>query len=108
MNNPQANPDGILVRLVTEAVRYGADELDIEYREGCEDVCAMKDGMGFGIARLDSSGEEACALRAQLRAIGKKGATVSAGGASFSLRVNKYESFGETAYRVRIERRPNP
>lgn len=107
MIKPRTNPDDILVRLVSKAMRHGADELEIEYPDGCEEVCAMKDGMGFGIASLDSSGEEACVLREQLCAIEKRGATVSTDGASFRLRVDMYDSFGETAHRVRIERRPN-
>jgi hypothetical protein len=105
---PQSSPDGILARLVAEAVQHGADELTIEYRDGCEEVCAMKNGFGFGIANLDSSGEEACALREQLCAIGKKASTISVGGATFRLQVSTYDSFGEDAYRVRIQGRPNP
>lgn len=104
---PRSNPDDILVRLVTEAVRHGADELHVEYKDGCEEVCAMKGGVGFGIANLESSGEEACALREQLCAIGKKGTTISADGATFRLQVNTYDSFGEDAFRVRIQRRPD-
>ena len=107
MIRPRSNPDDILTRLVTEAVRQGADELEIEYRDGCEEVCAMKGGVGLGIASLDSSGEEACALREQLRAIGKKGGTITAGTASFRLHVSTYDSFGEDAYRVKIQTRPN-
>jgi hypothetical protein len=107
MTIQRSSPDDILARLVVEAVRHGADELDIEYRDGYEEVCAIKHGMGVGIARLDSSGEEACALREQLFAIGKRGTTVGTGGASFRLRVDMQDSFGDTAYRVRIQRRAN-
>jgi len=63
----------------------------------------MKGVMGFGIASLKSSGEEASALREQLSAIGKKGKTIRAEGASFRLKVRTYDSFGETAYRVEIQ-----
>jgi hypothetical protein len=104
---PRSSSDDILSRLVTEAVRHGADELEIEYRDGCEEVCAMKNCTGIGIASLDSSGEEACALRKQLCAIGRKGTTIEAGGAIFRVQVSTYDSFGEDAYRVRIQRRPN-
>jgi hypothetical protein len=93
--------------LVAEAVRRGADGLDIEYKDGCEEVCAMKGCVGFGIASLDSSSEEARDLRRQLHAIGKRGETISTAGGTFRLKVRTYDSFGETAYRVEIRARPN-
>ena len=105
MPNKASSSDDLLAGLVTQAVQLGADELEIEYKDGFEEVCAMKNGMGFGIASLDSSSDEACDLRERLCAIGSKGATISAGGANFVLKVSTYDSFGEDVYRVRIKKK---
>ena len=101
---PQGNPDDFLARLVATAVEYGADALDIEYKDGHEEVCAMKGNVGFGIASLDSSSEEAQALREHLGAIGRKGKTITAAGVSYRLKVRTHDSFGEEAFRVSIEK----
>lgn len=103
----QHSSDDILAQLVSEAVRHGADQLEIEYKDGFEEVWAMNGGDGIGIANLESSGEEACALREKLWAIRRKGSTITVGGATFHLKVSTYDSFGEVAYRVRIQRKPN-
>ena len=63
----------ILCRLIADALQRGADILEIEYKDGREDVCAIKGGIGFGIASIESSSEDARAMREQLYTIGKKG-----------------------------------
>ena len=107
MIRPDTNPDSILARLVARAVEYGADGLEIEYKDGHEQVCAMKGCLGFGIARFPSSSEEAGALRDQLCAIGRRGTTITTSAGDARLKVSTYESFGETGYRVQIQTRPN-
>ncbi len=57
---------GILGRLIADALQHGADTLEIEYKDGHEDVCAIKGGIGFGIASIESSSEDARAMREQL------------------------------------------
>ena len=57
-------------------MQHGADELDTEYKDGREEVFAVKGAMGLGIASLDSSGEEATTLRKQLYAVAKKNKTI--------------------------------
>ena len=98
---------GILGRLIADALQHGADTLEIEYKDGREDVCAIKGGIGFGIASIESSSEDARAMREQLYTIGKKGKIISVRGESYHLAVIMYDSFGEDAFRVKIERRPN-
>lgn len=93
--------------MVRDALQHGADALEIEYKDGREDVCALKGGIGFGIASIESSSDEARALREQLYAIGKEGKIISVGGESYHVAVITYDSFGEDAFRVKIERRPN-
>lgn len=93
---------GVLEGLVMQAVAYGADSLDIEYKDGYEEVSAMKGSFGFGIASLPSASEEATGLRRQLRSIGRRGRTIRTPAGDFRVTVSSYESFGEMAYRVRM------
>jgi len=37
-----------LEQLAAQAIRLGADHLEVEYKDGCEEVCAMKSGIGWG------------------------------------------------------------
>ena len=102
---PEAlQPDGILARLVADAVRLGANEMEFEYKDGYDEVFAMKGAMGVGIANLDSSGEDDAALRDELWAIRKKGKTLSVDGTTYHVKATTYDSFNETAFRVRIRR----
>ena len=59
----------MLERFASEAIRLGADEIEIEYRDGNKHLFAMKNGNGVGIGRLPSSAPEATALRDELRTI---------------------------------------
>lgn len=82
-----------------KAVGIGASEIEIEYEDGCEEVCAFKDRMGIEIARLKSGSEEAVSLRNELYRIGKKKLRVNLSGADYELKVNVFESFGENEIR---------
>lgn len=106
LNVKEPNPDlkSILLTLVAQAISFGADELDIEYKDGYEEICAMKNGIGFGIASLESSGKDSCDLREDLRVIGRKGKRIVVEGKAFQLKVASYDSFGETAYCVKIKK----
>ena len=103
MSNLELSNDDILARLVAIAVEHDADGLEIEYDDGYEEVCAIKGSFGVGIARLDSSGEESRLLRDQLNAIKRKGIKVNINDATFRLKVSTYYTFGEWAYRVKIQ-----
>jgi hypothetical protein len=102
----RSEPEGILDSLVSKAVRQGADTLEIEYKDGREEICAMRGDIGYSIASIESSSDDAATLREQVSGIGKKGKIIAVHGASYRLTVKTYESFGETAFRVRIERSP--
>ena len=101
----RSEPEGILDSLVAKAIQQGADALEIEYNDGREEICAIKGNIGFGIASIESSSDDAATLRKQVAGIGKKGKIIAVHGAAYHLTVKKYDSFGETAFRVRIERR---
>ena len=102
-----ANTDGILHRLVTQALDMGATGLEIEYRDRHEEVCAMSGNMGVGIACLPSSEADACNLRDLLVAIRRPQTITLSNNKSVRISVRSYDSFGETAFRVSLQARPD-
>ena len=70
MNSNKTTP---LFDLILKAIEMGASGLEIEYKDGYEEISAMSDNMGFGIGRLESSSEEATLLRDELYSIRKRG-----------------------------------
>ena len=96
----------ILERLATQAFRLGFDTLDVEYKDGFEEVCGLKDGIGVGIARFRSSSPEGAALRRELYGNVKKALRVALDDVEFSLRSRVWDSYGEDAFRVTLRRVP--
>jgi hypothetical protein len=97
--------ESILERLAVQAIGLGADELEVEYKDGYEWAFATKAGMGFGIASFRSSSPEAGALREELHRLAKrKRRIVVVDGLKYELRGHSYDSFGEQAYRVDLRR----
>ncbi len=96
--------ESIVERLAAEAIRLGADLLDVEYKNGYEEVFAAKGGVGHGIARFRSSSREAITLREELYRIAKRKRRIAIGGSQYELRGSVYESFGEDAFRVELRR----
>lgn len=90
----------IIEGLVAKAMQAGADGLDIEYRDGYAEVCAMKGPIGFGIARFPSSGADAKALRGELYGLKKKRGRITGDGCEHEVRVRIYDSFGDDAFHV--------
>ena len=94
----------IVEELASEAIRLGAETLEIEYKDGFEEVFAVKGGLGYGFARLRSSSREAASLRDELYRITKRKWSMTACGHKYELRGRVYESFGENAFRVELRR----
>ena len=94
----------IVERLAAEAIRRGADLLDVEYQDGYEHVVAAKGGVGHSIARFRSSSPEAVTLRVELHRIAKSKHRITVDGSEYELRGSVYESFGEDAFRVQLRR----
>jgi hypothetical protein len=90
--------------LTTEAVGVGADTIQVEYRDGYEEICVLKGGVGFEIARWPSSGRRAAALRRELHDLRKKRAKLTVSGVEYEIRARTYDHFGEQAFAVRIRR----
>jgi hypothetical protein len=99
-----AKHESIVERLATQAIGLGADLLEVEYKDGHEQVLAAKAGVGNGIASFQSSSPEAAVLREELYGIAKKKRRIAVGGSQYELRGRIYESFGEDAFRVELRR----
>jgi len=102
MTKAESKGDNVFERLIAKAVEVHADGLEIEYKDGQEEVCAMRGNIGVGIASLDSSSEETRALRQHIYKLRKKGASITVQGKTYRLKVSVYDSFGEEAYRIDI------
>jgi hypothetical protein len=95
----------ILLELVAKTLAVGATEMLVEYEGREERVFAFREGVGFGIASLDASSEEAQALREALYQIRRKQKIVTIEGVEYRLRVRIHQSFGEDVFRVTIKER---
>jgi hypothetical protein len=84
--------ESIVERFAAEAIRRGADLLDIEYKDGYEEVVAAKSGVGHGIARFRSSSPEAVMLREELRRIAKRKHRITVDGSQYELRRGRVPS----------------
>jgi hypothetical protein len=90
-----------LYGLASEAIRQGADSIEIEYTDGYEEVYFMKGGAGAGIT-LPSSSREVKSLLKELHSITKRGRRVTVDGCEYDLRVRIWDSFGEDAFCVSL------
>jgi len=97
-------PASIVHELITEAVGLGADTIQVEYRDGYEEISVLKGGVGFEIARWPSSGRLAVSLRQELHDLRKKRAKATVSGAEYELRTRTYDHFGEEAFELRLRR----
>lgn len=99
------NGEGILEGLAAQAVRTGCDALQVEYKDGYEEVFAFRGALGVGIAHLPSSGPEAEALRRELCAMGRRKRAMMLEGQKYEARCHAFDSFGGTAYRLELRRK---
>jgi len=100
----RSEPKATLLDLVATAIEAGASEMEVEYKDGREQVFAVCSGIGVGIASLASGSEEARSLREDLYAIAKKRGVVHISGRAYVLRVQTVENFGEDTFHVTIKR----
>ncbi|SRR6266498_2459712 len=99
-------PD-VLEQLVREAIRLGADTLEVEYSNGCEEVVAYMGTVGRDIGRLGSGTAEATALRSALYASTTRPRRLSVAGHEYVIRARLYDTFGEDAFRINLGRSNN-
>ncbi len=91
-----------LAQLLAKALELGTHELEIEYKDGYEEVCAMSGNLGVGIARFKASSEDGRGLREELWTIGKKPGRIDIHGTAYQVNVQRFDSFGEVAFRVTV------
>jgi hypothetical protein len=94
----------VLEPLLAKAIGLGADQLEVDYKDGSEVVFAMKSGVGVGIASFRSSSPEAKSLRNELYALAKKRQRTKIDEHTYELRARIFDSFGEDAFRVELRR----
>jgi hypothetical protein len=94
----------ILEPLLAKAISFGADYLEVEYKDRSEEVFALKSGVGVGIASFRSSSPEAESLRNELYALAKKRQRVKIDEHTYELRARIFDSFGEDAFHVELRR----
>jgi len=95
--------EDVLAGLIRKAIEFRADEIEIEYKVGYEEVFAMRNCLGTGVGRIRSDSEEARALRRLLNKV--KGKTeIRVDGDDYQIRVDIHESFSEDAFRVSFRR----
>ncbi len=94
----------ILERLATEAIGLAADTLEVEYKDGFEEVFANSGPVGFCIARLRSSSQEASRLREACDRLSrqKRPRRIAVDELEYDLRCTTYDSFGEAAFRLAL------
>jgi len=95
---------GIIHEFLAEAVRLGADTIEVEYRDGYEEVSVSKAGPRFKTATSSWSSRRSASLREELHNLQKKRTTVAVSGAEYEIRTRAHERFGETAFEVRLRR----
>jgi hypothetical protein len=98
----------ILERLAADAIRLGADALEVEYKDGYDWVFAASGPLGFGIASFRGSGRRATRLREECYRLAqqKRPRHISVEGRDYELRCAIFDSFGEDAFRLTL--RPLP
>lgn len=99
-------PQTLLEGLCGHALSFGADSIEVEYKDGREWVFALEGGAGFKIADYASSSPDAKELRQNLYAAAKRPVRTVVEGKLFILKVSIRDSFGEDAFDVAIEPAP--
>jgi hypothetical protein len=94
----------ILERLATEAIGLAADALEVEYKDGFEEVFASSGPLGFCIARFEGSCQDAVRLREACDRLSrqKRPQQISVDGREYGLRCTTYDSFGEDAFHLTL------
>ena len=96
-------PESVLRELALEAVRLGADTIEVEFNYGHEEVVFLKDGLGSGTT-FDRSSDQAKSLLKELYNLRRKKPRIAVHDAQYRLRISICDSFGEDAFRIELRR----
>lgn len=93
-----------LHEFIVKAIDLGASGLEIEYKDGNEEIVAMKGYTGVNIGRIDSDSEDASLLRDELYLLCKRKKKILViGTQKYAIKVKTFNSFGEDAFQVLID-----
>ena len=101
-----SKPKTLLEDLCEHALSCGGQSIEVEYKDRREWVFVRQGDVAFGVANFASSSRESKELRENLYAARKKPVRTAIGGQVWILKVGVYDSFGEDAFRVRIDPAP--
>jgi len=94
----------LLAKYVSKAIDIDAFEIEIECRDGYEEIIAMRNQMGLSIDRLDSESEEALNIKEQLYALQENNTgIIHLHEKIYRIKVETYQSFGEDIFRIKIK-----
>ena len=91
--------------LLKTAIENDAELIVIEYKDGFEEVTAYSGGIGVTIDTIKSNTKESESLFEEIGKI-KRNNRITIGNDEVLLSVSSYDNFGESAYEIRILRRP--
>jgi len=93
----------VLAGLFKKALELNSTEIEIEYRNGYEEIFAYRNSFGAGIGNLKSSSEEAKMLRSFLYEV-KKTTNIEDSAGKFQFSVKIQEDFGEDKFHIRFKK----
>jgi hypothetical protein len=99
---PASGSGKSLAEWLTKVIELGGDGLEVQYKDGHEQITAVKSNLGFGIGDIKSDSPEATALRDELWSLRNRTKRMEVGGTVYKARVTTFNSFGETGFRVKI------
>ena len=88
----------IVEQLAAKVIRLGVEELEVEYKDGYEEVFAVKGALGVGIASLRSSSPQAVSLRRELYSITKKKRRLTIGDSNTSCALSSMTASARTLF----------
>ena len=89
----------ILEKFAADAIRLGAERLEVEYKGGFEELLAIAGDFGFGIGRLRSASRDAATQRHELYQCTRRKRQIVVDGDKYELHGRTYDNVGEQAYR---------
>jgi hypothetical protein len=99
-------PATLLQELCGHALSFGADSIEVEYKDRREWVFAMKGGAGVSIANYESNSADGKELRENLYAAAKKPVRAVFAGRVYIIKIRIFESFGEDSFEVSMNPAP--
>jgi len=89
----------ILEEIASRTIRSGGAAVEVEYKDGYEEVFPVSEESGTCVGlRLESSSEEGKSLWADLYSLSKRRRRITVDGSDYELRCRVYDSFGEDAF----------